>query len=101
MESILPVLMIICAAAGFTYVPMAFNDTVFDVAAIKGIMGLHFCGIEYINMLRVNNGVASTMHIIRSSGNAMAIACWHTMIYQLWLVRASFFAPSPSPAPCT
>ena len=46
MKVIMPVLMTICVAAGFTYVPMAFNATVFDVSAIKGIVGLHFCGIQ-------------------------------------------------------
>ena len=81
--------MAICAVAGFVYVPMAFNKEVFDVANIQAIMGLHFCGIEYRNMFKVHDNVASTMHIIRDAGDAMAISCWNTMIFQLWKVRAS------------
>jgi hypothetical protein len=34
------------------------------------------------------------MHIVRTTGNAMAIACWNTMIIQLWMVRASSVAVS-------
>ena len=98
MRLILPFLLAICAEVGFTYVPMAFNKDVFEVASITAVLGLHFCGIEYINMLKVKNNVAGTMHIVRTTGNAMAIPCWNTMIFQSgWCVLHNV-TPSLSPA---
>ena len=76
----------ICERFGLVVNTLSFSD---DATAngINGGSALHFCGVEYKNMLGTANGFAGTMHLLRSDQQRMQLTAWNVPFLTPYEVR--------------
>ena len=81
----------ICERFGWFVNTLSFSD---DATAngLKGGSALHFCGVEYKNMLGTANGFAGTMHRLRSDNKRMQLTAWNVPLLIPYEVREFAFS---------